>query len=96
MKICIQYSIFLHFKIYKILQNSEKNFAKFGKFRKISAHFQNFAKSSEILNFFCGGGDKSSRKPGEKTTTYFPLVPKGNYVGARALENLSKRLAPLY
>ena len=52
--------------------------------------------SNHSLFFFCGGGDKNSRKPGEKTTIYFPLVPKGNYFGERGLENLMKKRAPLY
>ena len=51
---------------------------------------------SPYFFFFCGGGDKNSRKPSEKTTIYFPLVPKGNYFGERVLENLMKKLAPLY
>ena len=49
-----------------------------------------------MAQIFCGGGDENSRKHGEKTTIYFPLVPKGNYVGARELENSLKKLAPLY
>ena len=42
--------------------------------------------------FFRVEATSNSRKPGEKTTIYFPLVPKGNYVGDRGLENLLKNI----